>query len=181
MSFFKRSQQSDVLEADDHDANVDPELRLRTVRTAASTIAESIRSEQRAERRKSLRQKRSRFFRTKSVEKKGKAQVEDKPPPDAKPSTTIPGVRRNIYVNTPLTASEVDNHGEPLVRYVRNKVRTSSTCFQDLLLHAGYSRTCRVHHHHFPTQESLRAIQEVSSVGPVLSPILKLSVRGQLL
>lgn len=137
MSFFKRSQHSDVLEADDHDANVDPELRLRTVRTAASTLAESIRSEQRAERRKSLRQKKSRFFRNKSVEKKRASPAEDKPPPDAKPSTEIPGVRRNIYVNTPLMASEVDNHGEPLARYVRNKVRTTSACFQPFLLASG--------------------------------------------
>lgn len=129
MSFFKRSQPSDVLEADDHDDNVDPELRLRTVRTAASTLAESIRSEQRAERRKSLRQKKSRFFRNKSTEKKRPAPVDDKPPPDTKPSLEVPGVRRNIYVNTPLMATEVDQHGEPLARYVRNKVRTSSACF----------------------------------------------------
>lgn len=130
MSFFKRSQASDILEADDHDANVDPELRLRTVRTAASTLAESIRSEQRAERRKSLRQKRSRFFRAKSTEKKRPSPVDDKdkPAPDAKPVTEIPGVRRNIYVNAPLMATEVDQHGEPLARYVRNKVRTSSAC-----------------------------------------------------
>lgn len=55
--------------------------------------------------------------------------MDDKPPPETKPSLEVPGVRRNIYVNTPLMATEVDQHGEPLARYVRNKVRTSSACF----------------------------------------------------
>ena len=125
MSFFKRAPHADDLDPDDDDPTIDPELRLRTVRTAHSTIAESIRTEARAERRKSLRQKRSRFFRNKSIEKKRPATA-DSGASEAKPSTEIPGLRRNIYVNTPLTAMEVDSHGEPLTQYVRNKVRTSS-------------------------------------------------------
>ncbi|THH16206.1 hypothetical protein EW146_g4397 [Bondarzewia mesenterica] len=124
MSFFKRAPHSDNIDADDDDPNIDPELRLRTVRTAHSTLEESIRSEARAERRKSLRKKRSRFFRSKSMEKK-RPGTADSSKPEAKPTTEIPGARRNIYVNTPLTAMEVDRHGEPLTRYVRNKVRTS--------------------------------------------------------
>ncbi|TRM59775.1 hypothetical protein BD626DRAFT_572447 [Schizophyllum amplum] len=116
---FKRSQHAD---SDDEPDNIDPELRLRTVRTAHSAIAESIRSEVKAERRKSRRAK-GRFFR-KSTEKKPAQQPTPDAPADAAASS-VPGLRRNIYVNCPLPASEVDQHGEPLARYVRNKVRTT--------------------------------------------------------
>lgn len=120
-SLFKRNPQQDQDDNDDNDAPIDPDLRLRTVRTAASTIAESIRSELRAERR-SARKKRSLFFRKAKRPKTADSTVSD--------ATTsgqqIPGLRRNVYVNTPLSAMEVDQHGQPLVRYPRNKVRTSS-------------------------------------------------------
>ena len=36
------------------------------------------------------------------------------------------GQRRQVYVNFPLPREQVDQRGEPLVRYKRNKVRTSS-------------------------------------------------------
>ncbi|KAF9481771.1 phospholipid-translocating P-type ATPase [Pholiota conissans] len=121
MSFFKRHQPVDEPDTDEeNDDTIDPELRLRTVRTAASAIAESIKSEQRAARRKSMRHKRSRFFRGR--EKK----PEPAAPPEVVPaSKEIPGERRNVYVNYPLSAMEVDQNGEPRVRYVRNKVRTT--------------------------------------------------------
>jgi hypothetical protein len=49
MSFLRRSHPPPEPDTDEeNDENIDPELRLRTVRTAASAIAESIRSEQRA-------------------------------------------------------------------------------------------------------------------------------------
>lgn len=124
MSFFKRHQQQqhDIDTDDDNDENIDPELRLRTVRTAASAIAESIRSEQRAERRKTMRKKRSIFFR-RNHEKKPASVVSA----DSTPSKEIPGSRRNVHVNHPLSAMEVSHDGEPKARYVRNKVRTTST------------------------------------------------------
>ncbi|KAF8628303.1 hypothetical protein AX17_006006 [Amanita inopinata Kibby_2008] len=125
MSFFKRPQQHPDNDPDEdtNDDSIDPELRLRTVRTAASVIAESIRSEQRAERRKSLRQKRSRFFR-RNVEKERRTRSDTVS--SLAPSTKeIPGSRRNVYVNHPPSAMEVDQYGEPLARYVRNKVRTT--------------------------------------------------------
>ncbi|KAI0051555.1 phospholipid-translocating P-type ATPase [Auriscalpium vulgare] len=129
MSFFKRQTHPDELETQDYDANIDPQLRLRTVRTAASTLAESIASEQRADRRKSIRRKRSRFFRGKHADKDRKLGAEVDVVPvseqDAKAAAQILGNRRNIYVNTPLTAIEVDRQGEPTVRYPRNKIRTS--------------------------------------------------------
>jgi phospholipid-translocating ATPase len=111
----------------ENDETIDPELRLRTVRTAASAIAESIRTDQRAERRRSTIHKRSRFFRSKPAEKK----------PESTPATSaavpaasrVPGARRNIYVNHSLSAMEVDHSGEPKVEYVRNKVRTTSESF----------------------------------------------------
>ncbi|KAF9465973.1 phospholipid-transporting ATPase 1 [Collybia nuda] len=120
MSFLKRHHQppEDITD-DEHDDTIDPELRLRTVRTAASAIAESIKSEQRAERRKSVRKGRSRFFRSKAPEKR--------PEPVVAEGATkeVPGARRNVYVNYSPSAMEVDHDGEPLARYVRNKVRTT--------------------------------------------------------
>ena len=126
MSLFKRHQPT---EEEDHtdeenDETIDPELRLRTVRTAASAIAESIRTDQRAERRRSTIHKRSRFFRSKPAEKKADSTT---PTPAVATSTSkVPGARRNIYVNQSLSAMEVDHSGEPKVEYVRNKVRTTS-------------------------------------------------------
>lgn len=123
MSLSKRHPQPEELTDDEgHDAPIDPELRLRTVRTAASTIAESIRSEQRAERRKTERKKRSRFFRRDKRPKTAESAVSDATTAGAH----IHGQRRNIYVSSPLSPSELDQHGEPLARYARNKVRTSS-------------------------------------------------------
>ncbi|EIW75489.1 phospholipid-translocating P-type ATPase [Coniophora puteana RWD-64-598 SS2] len=108
----------------DDDPNIDPALRLRTVRTAASTIAESIRYEQRQERRKSVRRKRSLFFR-KDKEKKHHAKAPPDEPGAAAAAGQIAGQRRNVYVNMPLAQDEVDRHGEPIVQYPRNKVRTT--------------------------------------------------------
>lgn len=127
MSLFKRHPQQDH-DDDDNDAPIDPDLRLRTVRTAASTIAESIRSELRAERR-SARKKRSRFFRKDRRPKTSESVLSDATTIPSGPQ--IPGLRRNIYINTPLSAMEVDQSGQPLVRYARNKVRTSSESAPD--------------------------------------------------
>ncbi|KAF8875785.1 phospholipid-transporting ATPase 1 [Infundibulicybe gibba] len=123
MSFLKRNHPppEDIDTDEENDETIDPELRLRTVRTAASAIAESIKSEQRAERRKTVRKNRSRFFRKQEKKKAGPPP----PNPDAPPSTEVPGVRRNVYVNQPPSAMEVDRDGEPTVHYVRNKVRTT--------------------------------------------------------
>lgn len=126
MSFFKRRRNvdADQFDADDHDTNIDQDLRLRTVRTAASTIAESIASEQRAERRRSIRYKRSKFFRSKSVKHPHHEKAPTSVPKG--PTVQIAGKRRNVYVNMPLTAAEVDRYGEPIQRYARNKVKTTS-------------------------------------------------------
>lgn len=124
---FKR--QPPPSEIDENDT-IDPQLRLRTVRTAASTIAESIRSEIKAQKRRRATQKRSLFFRKNAKKPKtsepGSSTAQSAEAPSA-PQSRIPGARRNIYVNQPLTAMEADHHGEPLARYARNKVRTSST------------------------------------------------------
>jgi phospholipid-translocating ATPase len=119
MTFFKRQHVDEPDTDEENDETIDPELRLRTVRTAASAIAESIKSEQRAAKRKSM-QKRSRFFRGRDKK------PEPAPPEPAPVSREIPGERRNVYVNYPLSAMEVDQNGDPRVRYVRNKVRTTS-------------------------------------------------------
>ncbi|EGN94457.1 hypothetical protein SERLA73DRAFT_96604 [Serpula lacrymans var. lacrymans S7.3] len=126
MSFLRRHPHPDeYLDTDDeNDVTIDPELRLRTVRTAASAIAESIRSEQRAERRKTMRKKRSFFRKNRDADKK-RPKTSDSLPEVSSSATQIPGVRRNVYLNMLPTAMEVDQHGEPLVRYGRNKIRTS--------------------------------------------------------
>ena len=112
---------------EENDENIDPQLHLRTVRTAASTLAESIRSEARAQKRKSLRKTGSRFFRHRGGKRpktadssKTSETLPDPPRPEVK------GARRNVYVNQSPSAMEVDRNGEPIVRYVRNKVKTSS-------------------------------------------------------
>jgi phospholipid-translocating ATPase len=127
MSFFKRNRIQEPDTDEENDDGIDPELRLRTVRTAASAIAESIMSEQRAERRKS-RHKGSMFFRKQAAAKK----PQPAPPTDIPAPTRLPGTRRNIYINHPLSAMEVDHNGEPKVRYVRNKVRTTSACLSHI-------------------------------------------------
>src|SRR6266545_7834696 len=112
MSFFKQHKRTASPDTDEEDDdNVDPELRLRTVRTAASALAVSVKSEQRAERRKS-RQKG--FFRRRAAAKRPAQPA----PSAATPTSRVHGARRNIYVNHPLSAMEVDHTGEPKVRYV---------------------------------------------------------------
>jgi len=121
MSFFKRHKNVDEHDTEyDNDDNIDPELRLRTVRTAASAIAESIKSEQRAERRKSRHRG---FFRRHGAAKKT---VKPVPSTEGLVPSKVVGTRRNVHVNHPLSAMEVDRDGEPTARYVRNKVRTTS-------------------------------------------------------
>ncbi|GAB1522787.1 phopholipid transporting ATPase [Rhizoctonia solani] len=143
MSFFKRHP---TLEDDGADAdNVDPNLRLRTTLTAHSTLAESIRSELRQQRRKkSLAKARPKFtFKRPGTAGSQKAQREDvdehglertpseQPQPQQQqqpaqsPAKQPSGERRTIYVNQPLPQTETRSNGDPLRRYVRNKVRTS--------------------------------------------------------
>lgn len=108
---------------DEDDRSIDPELRLRTVRTAASALAESAAVEQRAVRRRTLlnkAKKKGSFFR------RGSHKKQPAPVTAAPAGPIIPGHRRTIYVNRPLPMSEVDSNNEPFVRYPRNKVRTTS-------------------------------------------------------
>ncbi|GJE99985.1 phospholipid-transporting ATPase [Phanerochaete sordida] len=111
---------------DDENDAIDPELRLRTVRTAHSTLEESIRTEDRARRRRTMMRKRSKgFFRRGTDKKRVKDQSITESPPEPSAAPPVTGLRRNIYVNMPLPPDELDSNGEPVVRYVRNKVRTS--------------------------------------------------------
>jgi phospholipid-translocating ATPase len=127
MSFFRRHPHLDDGDTDEElHENIDPDLRLRTVRTAASAIAESILSEARAQKRKSLRKKGS-FFRPKGRRPKT---TESTVSTSEGARLEVKGERRNIYVNHGLTAMEVDHHGEPVARYVRNKVKTSSELYR---------------------------------------------------
>jgi phospholipid-translocating ATPase len=165
MSFFKRqpARLDDEPDTDDEaHENIDPQLRLRTVRTAASSIAEAGRIEDRANARR-LKARGSRFFRRNTEKRKttaDSAPAPPPPPPAPAPTpapTVVPGVRRNIYVNTPLARDELDAQGEPLVRYVRNKVRTSSV--YTFASYTGPFLTARrVHHYHLRAQEPVRAI-----------------------
>ncbi len=159
MSFLKRHRNpnSDHIAADDHDSNVDHDLRLRTVRTAASTIAESIASEQRAERRRSTRRERSKFFRSKSTKYQDHEKTRSSFP--NAPAVQVNGKRRNVYVNMPLIATEVDRHGDPVIRYARNKVNTTSELRQNL--YRIMLTLSRIHHNYIRSQKFVRTIQTV--------------------
>ena len=124
MHLLRRNAHDDPA-IDDENDGIDPELRLRTVRTAHSTLEESNRAEERAQRRKTMMRKRSRNFFRRGTDKK---RVKDPTIAETQPteSAAPTGPRRNIYVNVPLPHSELDSHGEPIIRYARNKVRTSS-------------------------------------------------------
>ena len=51
----------------------------------------------------------------------------------------ITGKRRNVYVNMPLTATEVERHGEPIICYARNKVNMTSEWRQEFCIALGVS------------------------------------------
>ena len=140
--------------------SIDPELRLRTVRTAHSVIAESIRCEAHAQRRKSRRRlfsgikrkastvnaqgfKESLRKRTTSVAETVDEHIIRNHGGHPTPSRTAPlspkkpdvrdkgkgkahqPERRTVYVNLPLPAILVHPSNDPIIRYVRNKVRTT--------------------------------------------------------
>jgi phospholipid-translocating ATPase len=129
MHLLRRTSDHDS--PDDADDTIDPELRLRTVRTAHSTLDESNRLEERAQKRKSMMRKKSRHFFRRGTDKKRQAKAENVVESTEAATTSAPpvtGLRRNIYVNLPLPPDELDSKGEVAVRYVRNKVRTSSEC-----------------------------------------------------
>jgi len=132
-SFFRRHHphQADDLDNtdDENDDTIDPELRLRTVRTAASAIAESIRSERRAQKRKKNRRRKGSSFFRRGGDKRKPRITESTDDAVTESATKITGRRRNIYVNVSLPANEADSNGEPTIRYARNKVRTSSESY----------------------------------------------------
>lgn len=124
---FKRHHDEDLTDEEEDNA-IDPELRLRTVRTAASTLTEYQAVEQRAEKRRTQmlnKSKKGSFFRRTADKKRTSSSQTAVPVADAGSSVSS-GPRRNIYVNCPLSSAEADQHGEPNVRYPRNKVRTTS-------------------------------------------------------
>jgi len=157
---FSRRPNGDDDVTDDEDArSIDPELRLRTVRTAASTLAESAAVEQRAEKRRTLmmnrKKKKGSFFRRGSGKKRP---AQDSVSPAA---PVIPGQRRTIYVNRPLPMSEVDSKNEPLVRYPRNKVRTTSELLP--LSPTPLPEThafSRIYHPYVYTKEPVRTVSQ---------------------
>ena len=132
MGIFKHHPHPDDLDTDqDNDDTIDPDLRLRTVRTAASTIAESVADEQRIQRRKTRIRQRRRFFGSSKGKEKRKdasdaSEAGEIPSEEKRRAAQPTGRRRNIYVNVPLAPQDRDKHGEPAQHYVRNKVRTTS-------------------------------------------------------
>ena len=74
-----------------------------------------------------MRKRSKGFFRRGTDKKRVKdPTIAESPPSEPNAAPPVTGLRRNIYVNLPLPHDEVDSHGEPVVRYARNKVRTSS-------------------------------------------------------
>ncbi|KAG8924316.1 hypothetical protein FRC00_005242, partial [Tulasnella sp. 408] len=128
MSSFFRRQHNDQGDDTDEDNQVDPELRLRTTQTAHSTIAESIRQEN----RRAARRRKSRKWGSKGLFKpKHQRTVEDDLPRPTEPLEAAqeeqPGgpQRRRIHVNVPLPLELQSSNGDPKTDYVRNKVRTT--------------------------------------------------------
>ena len=155
----RRPPTDDDVTDDEDDRSIDPELRLRTVRTAASTLAESAALEQRAVRRRTLhlgrKKKKGSLFRRASGKKRP---AEDSVAPAA---PVVPGQRRTIYVNRPLPMSDVDSKNEPLVRYPRNKVRTTSEpSHSSSRLFKPSNPSFRIYHPHVYTKELLRAVSQ---------------------
>lgn len=178
----------------DYDPMIDPALQLRTVRTAAASIAESHRIDARREARKPKRRGRSNTILNKlgrgrtlrrpkglgaligeefggssstdqpvgaqgtggegvgvsfesaqqgktpltpttqasqSAEQEAQEESRQKRGRPSEQSSSRfsrrkpPPQRRNVYLNTPLPLDQSDGHGEPLVRYPRNRVKTS--------------------------------------------------------
>lgn len=130
-SLFRRNQAHHASpvdhEIDEEDDQIDPELRLRTVRTASSAIAESIRSEQRRERFRAKRKRIWGSLKTKKPPSNAGHDAEFRQDSSSGTASTFGGKpRRNVYVNCQLSSQDTDSHGRPLRVYVRNKVRTSS-------------------------------------------------------
>ncbi|KAJ7256227.1 hypothetical protein B0H12DRAFT_1112856 [Mycena haematopus] len=122
MSILKRRPDVSLdSDPDMDDEQIDPELRLRTVRTAHSAIAESIVADARQTRR------RRRFWTSRGEkQRQGQGQGDGDPEKEKQDGRGRPeGKRRNVYVNTPLPRAELDSGGDPVVRYPRNKVRTT--------------------------------------------------------
>jgi len=138
--------------------SIDPNYRLRTVRTAHSAIAESIRSEHDAEVRKRKRRlfsgfksRRSTMSTVKeSMRRKNSVGPADDSEHDNSRTTSVAGSvhhgsqappekeekvekekkkpegqRRTLYINLALPNSFLTPKGDPIARFVRNKVRTS--------------------------------------------------------
>ncbi|KAF8176378.1 hypothetical protein K438DRAFT_1770578 [Mycena galopus ATCC 62051] len=125
MSILKRGRHAPSLSSLDDD-HIDPELRLRTVRTAHSAIAESIVADARQTRRRRTfwrsRGEKSRLRDGRHGQHDGVDPIREKQEGRGRPE----GKRRNVYVNTPLPRGEMDSSGDPVVRYPRNKVQTTT-------------------------------------------------------
>jgi phospholipid-translocating ATPase len=165
-SIFRRNQTRNQTPEDDEvdeDDQVDPELRLRTVRTATSAIAESIRSEQRMERRKARRRRIWGSLKTKKPPSNAGHDSELRLELPAGHTAASGKPRRNIYVNCGLLPQDTDAGGHPFRTYVRNKVKTSSASgpFRLRLFLIWNSLTlasCRVHNCYIYTQEPVRTV-----------------------
>ncbi|PCH37130.1 phospholipid-translocating P-type ATPase [Wolfiporia cocos MD-104 SS10] len=168
MSLFHRQQHPDDL-ANDPDDGVDPDLRLRTVRTAASTLAEYARQEERADKRRTLRGRA--FFHRISQKKKKRDSEPSQAEGNNAPAPQVAGVRRKIYVNCPLPREDLDSRGEPLVRYARNKVRTSKYTILTFIPKNLYEQFRRVANIYFLALAVAQAFSVFGATTPQLAAL----------
>ncbi|TXT15875.1 hypothetical protein VHUM_00378 [Vanrija humicola] len=185
---------------------IDPALRLRTTKTAHSVIAESIRSED------LLNRKRSRFFsrrrrgdKDKDKADKGslfskrkgtisnshaRASQSSTAAPAPSPTTETPedhGLskkkkkpmpRRSIYVNMALPMDQVDHKGEPIVRYARNKVRTSKYTLITFLPRNLFEQFHRVANIYFLALVILQLFPMFGAAAPQIAMLPLLAIIG---
>ncbi|KZT71083.1 phospholipid-translocating P-type ATPase [Daedalea quercina L-15889] len=153
---------------EEHDT-VDPDLRLRTVRTAASTIAESSRQEERRRKRKlSMKGVFHRRSTKKKQQRPGSQESSDAGEASVPHAT---GPRRKVYVNHPLPREEVDRRGEPLVRYKRNKVRTSKYTIITFIPKNLYEQFRRVANIYFLALAIVQAFSVFGATTPQLAAL----------
>ena len=183
----------------------DPAYRLRTVKTAHSVLAESIHAERDVEKHK-RRRTLFRSLKRKGPRKDARHRAdsdltavahteESATVVPSEPSIIVPGSprptadrkgkdrahdlpRRTVYVNMPLPPQLGTKTGEPLIRYVRNKVRTSKYTIITFLPKNLFEQFRRVANIYFLCLVILQAISIFGAAMPQIGMLPLITILG---